>query len=1152
MDYKSYGKELVKLCSFCFGKRIFFLKMKLTFALSFLFFIGVQAHIKGQNVSLIFKGAQLETVLKTITKQTDYKFFYSSNLLKNTSLVDISVKNEPLENVLETILSERSLNHKTTARTITIFKNEAIDVIAQVSVTGVVSDSLSVLSGVSIRAKNDSNIGTNTDQYGRFSISVPHNTVLIFSMIGYESKEVLASHINMEVTLQGISQEVEEVVVTALGISKERRKVSYAIQSVKGTEMQLAREPNLASSLAGKVAGLRVGSQSTLFETPGIALRGGVTTIVIDGVPAPDGFDMWSLNADDIEDITVLKGAASSALYGSVAQNGAIMITTKKGKGGGTGIDLVYSSSTQFQAGFLRIPETQEEYGMGFNGKYAFLDGKGGGVNDNYGYVWGPKLNQKDPTTESGFVEITQYNSQINPKTNQLIALPWVTRGSNNLTNFLNKGLITTHNLSVAGTTEKSDYRISLSHMYQKGQVPNTKLNGTTLNLAGNLKINSRLEAEATLSYNKQYSPNYPNSLYSPDNFFYNIVLWMGPDVDIRDLRSYWKPGREGLEQLTYNYSWYNNPWYSAYEKERRYNNDVLVSQANLKYKVFDDLKLMVRGGVSSNFANSENRIPYTYIDYVAAPYGNFSTNRNNRMRLVSDVLMTYDKNIFKDVSLTASLGGSVRLDQYEALQSNTTGGLSVPGWYNLGNSRDPIQSSNERIEKQVYGLYGYVDIAYRNWMTLSITGRNDWTSALIAPNHSYFYPSASLSLILSDLIKLPSEISMFKLRAAVTDATTDVLPYSTLATYDIGNRWNGNPSLILPETLRKEGLKPNKTISQEYGAEFKFFNNRVGADVTFFNYDLTNNVVDVPLSYATGYLEMQINGDKYRRSGLEVVLDGLPIRTQNFTWQTRINYSHLRNKVVDFYGEEKIRGGVEEGERSDVYRGRAWEKSPEGQIVHVNGIPKYLNQEVNVGYFLPDWEFGFANTFKYKNYALSVSIDGRIGGKMYDGVEAKLFEGGMHRSTANKYRDDAYVGEKTYIAKGVKVTGGDVSYDVKGKVISDTRTFAPNDISVNYIDWVFATHTTTVTEASLYDRSFVKLREVTLSYQMPEDWIKRTPFKSASFSIVGRNLFLWSKVPFMDPDGYIDGALNPDGYRDLRLAEPSARNIGFNLFMKF
>src|SRR2546423_2035732 len=408
------------------------------------------------------------------------------------------------------------------------------------------------LPGATVTEKGTQN-SVSTGSRGEFTITVKESAILSVSYVGYEVQEisVIPGKV-MDIALTIQDRRDTEVVVTALGIRKEKAKIAYATQEVKGASLEKAPEPNIATNLIGKVAGLNIISKTNLFENPEIYLRGKSTLVVIDGVPTDkDNFDFWSLNPNDIENINVLKGTAAAALYGSLGINGAIMITTKKGKAGANGVEVSLNSTTQFQAGFLRIPNTQDQYGMGWSGYFAFVDGKGGGGwYDDYGYVWGPKLNVKNTSNSSGFEEYPQYNSPYDP--NSLFSftqagftdqshykpLPGITRGKNNLKNFLNNELITTNNVSIAGKNENADYRISVTHMYQKGQVPNTKLNSTTVSLAGGIKVSEKLRLESSLSYNKQYSPNYPQTGYGANNFFYNILLWMGPDVDIRDLRN--------------------------------------------------------------------------------------------------------------------------------------------------------------------------------------------------------------------------------------------------------------------------------------------------------------------------------------------------------------------------------------------------------------------------------------------------------------------------------------------------------------------------------------------------------------------------------------------------------------------------------------
>jgi len=1029
---------------------------------------------------------------------------------------------------------------------------------------------------VSVSVKGSSK-GTITNASGEFSITVQKGEVLIFSSVGYVTQEMIADkNETVNVALKPGEKAMEEVVVTALGVKKEKAKVAYAMQEVKGEALQKAPETNIANNMVGKVAGLSVYTKSTLYENPEIYIRGGTTLVVIDGVPTQT--DFWNLNPNDIESVNVLKGTAAAALYGSLGINGAIMITTKKGKSGAQGTEITYNTTTQFQAGFLRAPKTQTEYGMGWNGYYAFMDGKGGGGwYDDYGYVWGPKLNQPDPSTPSGFTEYPQYNSEYDP--NQLFEfkqngytdyshykpMPWISKGQDNLKNFLQNELSTTHNISVAGKTDRSDYRMSISHTYQKGQVPNTKLNSTTLSLAGSLKINEKLKTEASVSYNKQYTPNYPETGYGPNNYFYNILLWMGPDVDLRDLKDYWKSagGRESssgfipygvkdIQQFNYNYSWYNNPWFLANEYLKGYTNDVVVAQVNATYDFSKDFQMLIRSGATNNYATSDVKTPYSYINYgtSAAPKGNYRISDNSNLLIVSDLLLTYKKNFLKDFNATISAGASNRYNQIKSSFAGTNGGLTIPKAYNLKSSINPLSVGgdfpdvgNYLSEESVNSVFGYADIGYKNIAYLNFSGRNDWTSTLQKPYNSFFYPSVSLSVIGSNIVKLPDFITFFKLRGSFANISSDVDPYYTIPVYRSGTSWNGTASLNLPGTIISPDIHPRTTLSQEYGTELRFLNNRIGFDFTYFKYLEKNFPKDIPISQASGYNSIRLNADEIYRKGVELVVSGSPVRNNDIKWDVIANFSTLRRIVKSYYGGDSIRDGVKVGERTDQYRTWGWERSPDGQIVYgANGYPQYISHVVNLGTYNPDWEFGLINNISYKSFLLSFSFDGRIGGLLYNGVEQKMYEGGMHPATANKYRDDSYAGNETYIGEGVVVTSGSVDYDIQGNIISDSRKFAPNTKAVKYIDWVFATYVNGVPDANLYKRTFVKLREVTLTYNAPAKLLGKGPFKGASISLTGRNLAIWSDAPYMDPDGY-DGTT---------LADPSYRNIGFNLNLRF
>ena len=1011
-----------------------------------------------------------------------------------------------------------------------------------------------VIAGASVKIKG-TNIQTATDDKGNFTFKNANaGSVLVISFLGFETLELTPKEGTNNIVLRVAENNMKEVVVTALGITKEKRKIGFATQEVKGATLEKAREPNILSSLNGRVAGLTLSNSTTLFENIGISLRGRTPLIVIDGVPTRG--DSWNLNPDDVESVNVLKSNAAALLYGSLGNNGALEINTRKGKSGANGVEVSINQTTQFQAGWIKIPDPQQDYGMGWDGTYAFIDGKGGGGwYDNYGYVWGPKLNQKDPTTASGWMEVPQYNSpydatkQFQFKQNGSTGLsnykpiPWITRGENNLQNFMQNEMLNTTNLSVAGKSDKGDYRLSATHFFQRGQIPNTKLSSSTLQLSGGLTPSDKIRVEGSLSYNRQDTPNYPVTGYGPSNFFYNLLLWMGPDVDVRDMKNYWKTGKTNLEQFTYNYTWYNNPYYLANENLRGYTNDVAIAQAKVNYNITESLNLTLRGGGTLNNGSGDLQTPYNYIDYTAAPFGQYSRNTSSNMLLNTDVMLTYKQEFLKNFDITASVGAANRYEQSKGLSSSTSGGLQVPLTYNLGNSRDPITASNSLTEREVRSVFGYTDIGYKSWANLNLSVRNDWTSSLQKPYNSFFYPSASLGLIVSEMTTLPSLISFAKLRGAYADVSSDVSAYYTLPVYSRGTRWNGTPSLSLPGSIYDEAIKPNRTISRETGLEMKFLKNRIGFDFTYFSYLDKNSIRNIPLSQASGYSNLVVNGDIYTRNGIEMILTGTPIRTNNLTWNVTANYTRLREKVKEYYGGVTERGGVMVGERRDAYRGSAWEKSPDGQIVHTsNGMPKIINQTVNLGFTGDDWSFGFLSDLRYKNLSLGFVIDGRIGGKIYNGVESKMYEGGMHKNTANSYRDDSYAGKATYLSNGVVVTGGSVTYDVQGKILTDTRTFAPNTKKVDFVDWVFANYAPGTDEALLYDKTFVKLREATISYSLGANLLKKTPFKTASVSVVGRNLLMWTKVPFMDPDGY----------SGLNLAEPSYRNIGFNLNLKF
>lgn len=1009
-----------------------------------------------------------------------------------------------------------------------------------ITVTGVVKDEETVLPGVNILEKGTSH-GTTADAEGKFTMSVSApDAVLVFSFIGYKTQEiVVGNRTQIEVLMEEEVTALNEVVVTALGVEREVKSLGYAVQTVEGDVMTKAREPNVINSLTGRVAGLEIRNQTDLFQDPGIRLRGASPLIVIDGVPSVDA-DIWKLNADDIETYSILKGATASALYGSIGRNGAIMITTKRGTQAGTRVEI--NSSTMFQPSFIRIPEVQTTYGNGNNGQYTYVDGSGSGL-EGGGWIWGPKLDQRDPTTPSGYWETTQYNSPVDPETGELVPLPFLSRGKNNVENFFRTGLISTNNISVSGSSENGNYRISTSHTYQKGIVPNTDLNNSSFQISGGYNLSKKLKSDASLTYNRQYTDNFPETGYGPNNYLYNLILWTGPDIDVNDLGNYWKPGQEGLQQRHYNTSWYNNPHFQANEYLRGYYRDNVFGQVKLDYNVVPGLDLTLRSGVNQYNLNRTWKEPRSYVAYDYVSQGNFMLSAQTELNLNTDFIAQYVKELSKNFTIRASAGGANRWRSFR-YQYQSTDGLVVPEFFNLSNSANPLRGQNSHQEQKVNSVYGTLDLEFFGGIFLGVTGRNDWVSTLPVKNNSFFYPSVSLAGVISDFTDLSSaKVSFLKLRASwsrVSDgqirALSPTYPYQHIQAYSPGVNWNNSPSLSYPGILLNPDIKPETSDTYEVGADIRFLEGRLGLDAALYRILDFDNITSVPMSQSSGYTSRLENGGEFLRKGIEITLTGTPVRSTDFSWDVTVNWSQYRRYLESVYdGSDRI-GFIKVGTRTDQIYGFSYLYTPGGKLIlQNNGFPENDPFRRMLGYSDPDFVFGIQNSFTFGNFNLAVSADGRVGGKMYSTTNQKMWWGGTHPGTVNQYRDDANEGIASYVADGVTVVEGDVEYDNDGNILSDTRVYAPNTTPVNYISWNINTSNAYLNH--YYNASFIKLREITLTYNLPQSILSRTFFNGASVSFVGRNLVVWSDVPEVDPDPGEDS-----------LQTPSVRNLGFNL----
>ncbi len=1024
-----------------------------------------------------------------------------------------------------------------------------------ITVKGTITDveNSQPLPGASVVAKGTST-GVVSDFDGEYSIVVPSNAVLEISYIGYTTQTIPVNGTTIiDVALTAQTSALDEVVVTALGIKKDEKSLGYSVQEVQGSVLEKAPEGNILSNLTGQVAGLTVYNSSEFYDTPSISLRGEKPLVVIDGVPVST--DFWNVSPNDVQEISVLKGATASALYGSKGSGGAIMITTRKGAGGK--ISVNFNSSTMYKAGYVAIPEPQTVYGTGDNGQYSYGDGAGGGVNDAGTYVWGPRMDVRDPSTASGWKEIAQWDSPINSTTGQRIPTPWVSRGKDNLKNFLGMEYITTNNLNVSQSGEKGTFRVSATHVYQKGQVPNTQLNNATFNLGGTLELSKKFNVDAGLTYNKQYSPNIPRAGYTGNGYVYNLLVWSGTDFDVRDFKDYWLV--KDVQQKYYQYtSFYNNPYFLAYENLHGYKQDGTYGYMTLNFDILENLRLTSRTGINSLSVQRSENFPISQ----GQGNGGYTESNSYDFTVNSDLMLNYDKELIKDLDLSALVGATFNYREYQSLAAGTDG-LNVPGFFALSNSANPVSAANTQWQKQLNSAFGKLSLAYRNGLFLDLTGRNDWSSALPSETRSYFYPSASFSGVLSEFVTMPEAISFIKLRASWTLSKKDLDPfldadtsnpskgdfdrYYLTPSYSVSSDvWNGQSTASYPGSIRGADVKPEENRTYEFGADLRFFQSRLKLDLSYYNTLNYNFIANAPISDASGFNTKTTNTqEKYEKKGYEIVVNGQIIKNENFSWDSQLNgavYHWYWKQLDPEFSPQK--NWVYPGARTDYLIANDWERDPNGNIIHSNGFPVRSDFESALGQTEPNFVWGWNNNIVYDKFSLSFSFDGRIGGDMFSNTNQAMWNSGSHPESVNQYREAAANGINTYVGHGVVVTSGDVVRDEKGNITSDTRVFAPNDEAVSYITYMkrYNPYIGTISSQNIFDETFVKLREVTLNFNFPQNICEQVGASSASIGLVGRNLWLWTKeVKYVDPDRGADD-----------LSSASYRNVGFNLKLSF
>ncbi len=1097
-----------------------------TFFLSFLFQpTGAYAQNTSNNVSLKLSNVSLKDAIKKIENISAYTFFFDAQKTNLSQKVSVDAVNLPLEKVLTNMLASTDLTFE--------IENNQIVLIAKTANTptqyarklaGIITDEKGEpLPGVAFGIKGTTRGGISSID-GDYAIEIRPGEVLFISYMGFKNQEIVyTGQTKLDIVLKEDAQLLGDVVVTALGIKREQKALGYATQNVKGDDLTTVKGIDVSTSLTGKVAGMNVRNSTEFNSAPTIRLRGENPLLVIDGVPSKN-LTLNDVAPDDIESISVLKGATAAALYGEIGQNGAIMVTTKKGFSEDGKISVEVNSSSMFTAGYLTLPEVQTSYSSGIGGKYATGQ-----------YVWGDRLDEGRTA------------DQYNPFTYQIDKnAPLVSKGKNNLKNFQQLSYILNNNVSVAQQGKYGGFRTSLTYVYNQGQYPNTKLNKFTASVSGNIKY-QKFDMDAGFTYNKRVYPNSVGSGYGQNGYIYNLLIWSGAEYDIRDYRNYWVSGREDYEQNWMDYSWYNNPYYIANEIIHGEDYDILNGYVNANYQIIPGLKASLRLGVDNYSDKNEWRNPVGAFGGWNKK-GYYYLKRGGSIKSSNDFILSANYKI-KDFGIDAVGGASLYYTQTDDLWIETQNGLIVPGYYSIYASVDPAKTGQNIIQRQTNSLYARATLSWKSFLFMDVTGRNDWTSTLSHEERSYFYPSVAGSLVLSDLIKMPQEISLLKLRGSwtMTKSTPDV--YEINSTYSVTpNVWNGYTAAYYPSLIRSSVILPASTRTYEVGMAVNGFVNRLRFDIAYYDKLYYDRMAKAGVSESSGFAENYINiKEDLVRRGVEITLGGTPVKTKDWRWDIDLNWSSDRRYYAsldpDFSADKSW---VKKGARYDWLEINDYERDPSGNMIYNNsGMPITSKYKSVIGYTDPDWIWGLNNTIKWKSFTLDVSFDGRVGGKSYNNTESYMWNAGSHKDSDNQYRYDEVVnGKKTYIAPGVKVVSGTVERDVYGNITSDTRQFAPNDAVVSYETFMKTVWADPAKNKGLgyYEQTFFKLRQLSLTYDLPVSLAQKMGMQNASVSFIGQNLFLWTKeFKFSDPDVASDN-----------LNSPSIRYIGGSLKVNF
>lgn len=1137
--------------------------------LLFFLLIFFQQKAEGQNggnlITIKVENKTLEEVIKQLENFTSKKFSYAENVVALNNKISVTIINKDLVYVLDTIAKLAKIEYKFIDDQIVIRDRITKQQQTKKTITGSVTDNITgeALTGATITIPGTTT-GTITNFEGKFSLEIPSDAnSLKISFIGYIDQIITLGNQNeIVVKLKASTTALNEVVVTALGITQEKKSLGYATQEIKSEEISNVADANIANKLSGRVAGMQVNTSSTIGGSTRIVLRGESTLsrsgssplIIVDGVSINNneiitddvdwGSGLSDINFNDIKSINVLKGPAASALYGSRAGNGAIVITTKSGSIAKKA-QINFNHSTTFES-ILRYPtDYQYKYGPGIADSYQLLYNKDSTFNlDVFDEAWSTVPYDKNKLVELWYSPTTKgyrAGDTWNSDKGDIIKVPYVSQGTNNYKEFFKTGYSITNNVSVDLPGDIIHGRFSYSNLNQQGIMPGTdfKRHNIAINTTG--KITDKLTINVSTNLISAKSNNRPSNRSGKDNIAYTLA-WTPPGMNMDALKDYWQKGQEGTKQFIWR-NGHNNLFFIAHEIRNTQQKYRVFGNASLNYEFNENINFLVRYGTDISSEDREKIRPYgTVGDNPSYEHERILLADNN-----ADFLLSYTKSINSTINLSVSTGGNIFKSTSRSNWEEAPN-LLLPGYETVNNTSESPQATQYLYEKQINSIYGYVNMDYKKAVYLSLTARNDWSSTLSPKNNSYFYPSIGLSSLLSELIQLPSLISFLKVRCAYAQVGKDTDPYRLENSLYKTTSYNGIVTYSVANNIANPDLKPEMTTSYEAGAETYFFKNRLGFDFTFYYNTTKNQVINIELARSTGYGSKSINAGKIENKGIEITMKTIPVNKNNFQWNFNVNFSQNRNKLIElaegiekydlgnFGGYESQKIIAEIGKPLYGIYGYRQERveDPESPyygrlIFDENGLPVKKKEMDYLGNADPVFLLGLNNTFKYKNLAFNFLFDYRYGGKVFGSISRMMFFGGYSTETV-ELREQGFLGD------------GVVEKD-DGTYAENTKIIPGNAVRLGYTD----IHGR-LTENFLYSGTFLKLREISLSYSLPSDLSKKLNMSNISFSIVGRNLFVLTKMPNQDPDTYVDGIPGNAGAYYF----PTSRSYGFNINLTF